>query len=109
MTSPADDSRFHLELLKLLAQVAWGDGVLETTELRSFERLARRWNLEGEALSPLMEALAAGKGLPPPDLALLRSRRAEVLTSAINFANTDGNTSASEAELVQEIEQLLGA
>ncbi|MGQ0508157.1 MAG: TerB family tellurite resistance protein [Myxococcaceae bacterium] len=106
--STAETDAFNIELLKLLLQVAWGDGVLDPSEAQMFFGLGRSWNVPEAELTALRGKLEAGKGLPAPNLAVLRQRRDDVMVAIRAFANTDGYVGPDETQLIDEVTELLG-
>jgi tellurite resistance protein len=107
MTASEDD-RFNLEVLKLLLQIAWGDGQVDPAEARMILGLGRSWSVPELELHELEKQLQSGKGLPAPSLGVLRARKQDVLEAARALANTDGHLGQDEKELLEEVESLLG-
>jgi uncharacterized tellurite resistance protein B-like protein len=100
----SDDAAFHLEALKLLMQIAFADGTLTERERAIILSLGRRWRLDDAAVHALVRA----QPLPAPNLAILRPRKAEVLTLAKTLATADHTLGGDEKELMDEIDELLG-
>ncbi len=103
----SDTDRFNLEVLKLLLQIAWGDGQVDPAEARMILGLGRSWSVPEAELVELEHRLQTGKGLPPPSLSVLRSRKQDVLEAARALANTDGHLGDDEKTLLEEVEALL--
>lgn len=104
---PSPDDRFNMEVLKLLAQLAWGDNMLARAEADAIYGLGRSWLVPEEELQELRERLMEGKRLFPPDLGLLRSRPEAVLEAARALAVTDGRLDAEEQELLDQVRAYL--
>ena len=106
MPLPAD--RFYVEVVKLLLQVAWGDERVDPCETLAIVGLAQSWGVQEVEVHALRSQLAAGKGLPPPDMGLLRSRADEVIDAARALAVADGRVVEAERELLEQIGGMLG-
>jgi tellurite resistance protein len=108
--SPAhdDEGRFHTETLKLLLQVAWANDELDARERQLLVRLCKAWNVPVATLDALVALVAAGQPLPQPDLALLRTRPAQVLRAAEVLVAADEAVDVHEEELMNELRTLLG-
>src|SRR5688500_7440146 len=102
-----DETRFQLELLKLLLQAACADDQVVRVEAEIVLGLARSWALPEQEIAPLRAAIEQGRGLPAPDLGLLRRRPREVLTAIEVLIRADGRLSGSEAQLLAQVETLL--
>jgi hypothetical protein len=99
--------RFHLELLRLLVQVAWTDATLTRPERETILELGRSWGVSAEELEALRALLDRGTRLPEPDLSLLRARSDEVLQAARTLAGMDGRLQKQEAALLDQIRAAL--
>ncbi|HLM48756.1 MAG TPA: TerB family tellurite resistance protein [Myxococcaceae bacterium] len=109
MTTPSsNDSRFHLELLKLLLQVAWSDDAVDPREARALLGAAHRWNVPLEEVARLEQCLDQGKAMPAPNLGLLRQRPDDVLATVRTLIATDTDIHLSEKEMIAQIRELLG-
>ncbi len=106
--SPSDADRFNLEVLRLLLQLAWGDGRVEPAEAQMILGLGRSWSVPEPELAELSRQLEAGARLLPPNLALLRTRKDDVLEAARALTRTDGHLGTEEEELLAQVEELLG-
>jgi uncharacterized tellurite resistance protein B-like protein len=106
--SLTDDQRFNLEILKLLLQIAWGDDHVADREKVVLHGLGRHWKLPEEELNQLNQLLSAGKGLPPPDIGLLKTQPERVLTAVHAIAQADGVVTDSEKETIQQVASMLG-
>ena len=106
--SPED--RFNLEVLKLLARLAWADQSLSEQECHVIRGLGRSWAVPEGELHTLMERLTAGGGsLPEPDLEVLRTRPDDVLEAARALSLADGKLAAGEKSLIESIRARLGS
>jgi tellurite resistance protein len=103
-----DEVRFHTETLKLLLQVACANEELDARERQLLGRLCKAWSVPTATLDALLALLEAGKPLPQPDLALLRTRPAKVLRAAEVLVAADESVDAQEQELMKELRTLLG-
>ncbi len=104
---PSEDERFNVELLKLLVQVAWGDGRLDDRERHAVEGLGRSWLVPEPELQTLLEQLKAGRGLPAPNLGLLREQPDAAMEAVRALVAVDSRLADSEQTLIQEIKDLL--
>ena len=95
------------EILKLLLQVSWADGVVQPEERSLIERLGQRWGVSLTELNELLSRLDQGEPLPPPNLEMLRSHRRAVDSAVRSLVEADGVTSEEEQEMVEQIQQLL--
>ena len=108
MTTVTEEDRFGLEVLKLLAQLAWVDGQVEQRERLVVQGLGRSWSVPEKDLQALLDALQAGRP-PEPDLALLRPRAEEVLEAARALVAAEGREATEEKRLLEDLKQKLGA
>lgn len=107
MTTVTEEDRFGLEVLKLLAQLAWVDGKVEQRERLVVQGLGRSWSVPEKDLQALLDALQAGHP-PAPDLALLRPRGEEVLEAARALVAAEGREAGEEKRLLEELQRKLG-
>jgi hypothetical protein len=105
---PTDDGAFNTEALKLLLQVAWANDELHPKEREFIEKLGKAWRVPAPVLEGLLAHLDQGKPLPPPDVALLRTRPDKVLRAAEALVNTDGVVDLQEEEMLTELRAILG-
>ena len=108
MTTVTEEDRFGLEVLKLLAQLAWVDGKVEQRERLVVQGLGRSWSVPEKDLQALLDALQAGHP-PAPDLELLRPRGEEVLEAARALVAAEGREAGEEKRLLEELQRKLGA
>jgi uncharacterized tellurite resistance protein B-like protein len=106
--SLTDEQRFNLETLKLLLQIAWGDDHVADREKVVLHGLGRHWKLPEDELERLGASLTAGKGLPAPDIGLLKTQPERVLTAVHALAMADGVITDSEKETMQQVAAMLG-
>lgn len=106
--SPGPESRFYLEVLKLLLQVITSDDQIAPEELTHFSTVARRWNVPATEADALIERLKQGQPLPPPDMGLLRSRPQDVMEASRALVGIDQRIDAAELEMLVQIRELLG-
>ena len=107
MTTVTEEDRFGLEVLKLLAQLAWVDGKVEQRERLVVQGLGRSWSVPEKDLQALLDALQAGHP-PEPDLALLRPRGDEVLEAARALVAAEGRVAEEEQRLLADLQRKLG-
>ncbi len=98
---------FHWELMKLLLQVAWADDRVVPQERRVLVGLAQKLSLEPARITEI-DACLEGAALPPPDMQLLRSRRAEVIEAAEQIVMVDDEIADDENSVLAQINELLG-
>ena len=106
--SPGPESRFYIEVLKLLLQVITSDGHVAPEELTHFSTVARRWNVPASEADVLIERLKQGQPLPAPDMGLLRSRAQDVIEAARALVGSDQHIDAAEIDMLMQIRELLG-
>lgn len=107
MTTVTEEDRFGLEVLKLLAQLAWVDGKVEQRERLVVQGLGRSWSVPEKDLQALLDALQAGGKTPEPDLALLRTRGDEVLEAARALVAAEGREAGEEKRLLEDLQRRL--
>lgn len=103
-----DKPAFYWELMKLLLQVAWADDIIEKSERKLVLKLAGRLRLNDVQIQTLEECLDGETPLPPPDLALLRKHREEVLSAAKHVAMADRIMADEEHDMLKGLEAMLG-
>jgi uncharacterized tellurite resistance protein B-like protein len=108
--SPAGTSpkTFASELVKLLVQVAWADHDVAATEAEALLTFARRSGLGDTELKALGDMLAGRVPLAPPNLGLLKQRRADVLRAVKELLLSDLEVAEEEEEILSQIAALLG-
>ncbi len=107
MAKPTAEDLFHIEVLKLMLQLAWSDGRIDLRERGTLLGAARSWGVPEREVAALKKALE-GNGPPPaPDLALLRDRPDEVLEAARALIVSDGELRAPEWEMLEELRVIL--
>ncbi len=104
---PARDPRLEMELIKLLMQVAWADGVVDEQEsVRVFDH-AKRLKLQPNALDLLWQCLQGKRKLPAPDLGFLRQHADVACDLAEGLVHADGQVTEEEVEVLAQIESML--
>lgn len=106
--SPDPQSRFYIEVLKLLLQVITSDDEVAPEELTHFSTVARRWQVPASEADVLIERLKQGQPLPAPDMGLLRSRAQDVIEAARALVGSDQRIDAAEIDMLMQIRELLG-
>lgn len=99
---------FELEVVKLLLQVAWADHDVTPEETEALMQRARAIGLSQAHVAELGTYLRGEAPLPPPNLGLLRARRAEVLKHVKRVLVADLHVGDEESEILREISGLLG-
>ncbi len=107
MARPSNDATVNVEMLKLLLQAAWADGVLDEKERSAVSMLCRQWAIDAETTTMLLHHLQLGTPLPQPNLGLLREHRESVLAAARWFVGVDGVVDEAEKDFVDTVAQLL--
>lgn len=107
--SAEDKAAFRWELMKLLLHIVWADDDVADEERRVLLGLAQRLKLSGGQTQLLHECLNGTTPLPPPNIALLRARRAEVIEAAEQLVLADTEISDDENRVLAELHVLLGA
>jgi uncharacterized tellurite resistance protein B-like protein len=99
---------FALELVRLLLQVAWADHDVAPAETEALLAFGRRSGLSQNELEELADMLAGRAPLVPPNLSVLKTRRAEVLRAVNELILKDVKVADEENELLTQIAALLG-
>ena len=99
---------YGLELVKLFLQVVWADHEVTETEAERLKQYAKNLGLHPEHVAELDTYLQGHAPLPPPNLALLREHRVEVLKSVRRLL-AELNIGEDEADLLGELSAMLGA
>ncbi len=108
-TSPDVSPRaFALELVRLLLQVAWADHEVAPAEAEALLAFARRSGLTDAEQANLSAMLSGRAPLIPPNLALLKARRTEVLRAVKELLLVDLQLAKEEEDLLGQIAALLG-
>jgi uncharacterized tellurite resistance protein B-like protein len=109
-SSPSSESNkaFAVELVRLLLQVAWADHDVDPAETEALLAFARRNGSSQSELEELAAMLAGRLPLVPPNLSLLKARRAEVLRAVKELILKDVNVAEEEEQLLTQIAALLG-
>lgn len=108
MTPPSPDPRFHVEVLKLLLQVATSDERVDSQEINQILAAARGMSVPLADLDTLARCLQNGTPLPAPNLGLLRSNPPAVIEEVKALISSDGRVDSSEIEMLRQIRELLG-
>jgi uncharacterized tellurite resistance protein B-like protein len=109
MSALDQDTVFHIEVVKLLLQMAWSDDELDQAEREQVRAAATRWGVPPATLQILLERLDQGEPLPVPNLKLLRRKPEAAIAAARRLMLADGKIAAGEAEMLQQIKELLTA
>lgn len=109
MEHPLDTTnhRIYIEILKLVASVAWADREVDELEVARTLELARLAGASPTEIDGIQELLADGASLPGVDLSLLRANRAEVMRIVDLIIDADGRVAGGETAARAAINQLL--
>lgn len=99
---------FASELVKLLLQVAFADHEVAPAEAEALLAFARRSRLPETELAALQAMLTGRAPLTPPNLGLLKQRRADVLRAVKELLLSDLEVAEEEEEILSQIAALLG-
>jgi uncharacterized tellurite resistance protein B-like protein len=102
------DDEFHIELLKLLLQLALADGRIDRREAWTVLGLARSWGIPEGEMAALKKAVDYEATPLAPDLAVLRGRSAEVFEALSALVASDGKLQAEEKAMFDELRLILG-
>lgn len=94
---------FQLELLKLLAKVAWADHSVARTEASVLRDLARNMGFAAPQLAEVETWIAREDAVPEPDLALLRQHKHAVLAAVRTVVMSDDRIAPEETEILRKI------
>jgi uncharacterized tellurite resistance protein B-like protein len=109
MTAPSHpDARFHIEVVKLLLQVATSDDRITPEEIENLVATARGMSVPLEELDAITRCLKSGAPLPAPNLGVLRARPDAVIQAARTLMSSDGHVHGSEIEMLRQLRELLG-
>jgi uncharacterized tellurite resistance protein B-like protein len=109
MTTLSEETIFHIEVVKLLLQMAWSDDELDPNEREQIRQAAVKWGVPPEDLRVLMERLDQGEPLPVPNLRLLRKKPEAAIAAARRLMLTDGKIAQGEADMLAQIKEMLTA
>lgn len=104
----ASEPAFALELVRLLVQVAWADHDVAPAEVETLTAFARRQGLSAQDIEGLQAMLTGRAPLVPPNLGLLKGRRAEVLRALRELLLSDLRVADEEEAILSQIAGLLG-
>ncbi|AKQ68880.1 hypothetical protein A176_005792 [Myxococcus hansupus] len=100
--------QFHVEVLKLLLQIATVDGSVARSEIEHIMDTARGMSVPLPELAALTRCLQNGEPLPPPNMGILRTNPTAVIKEAKALITSDGTVHAAEIELLRQIREMLG-
>ena len=106
--SHGPESRFYVEVLKLLLQIITSDDQVAPEELEHFWTAARRWKVSAAETENLIDRLKLGQSLPAPDMGLLRSRPQDVIEAARALVGSDQHIDSGEIDMLMQIREMLG-
>ncbi|WP_244222421.1 TerB family tellurite resistance protein, partial [Corallococcus praedator] len=109
MVTPSNpDSHFHIEVIKLLLQVATSDDRVTREEIEQIIDTARGFSVPLSELTALTQCLQEGKPLPPPNVTVLRENPTAVLEAVHALIARDGHIHEAEIEMTRQIRAMLG-
>jgi uncharacterized tellurite resistance protein B-like protein len=104
-----EDTIFHIEVVKLLLQMAWSDDELDPEEREQIRGAAIKWGVPPADLRILLERLDEGEPLPSPNLKMLRKKPDVAIAAARRLMLADGKIAQGEADMLAQIKDLLTA
>jgi uncharacterized membrane protein YebE (DUF533 family) len=104
----SDPKKLHIEIVKLLIQVAHADGEANEAEMAQVVELAREANFNQAALDLLQKCLDGTVRLPAPDLGFLREHREVALAAAKKLITADRRVDEQERAMFAQLKQMLG-
>ncbi len=107
MTTPPD-SRFHVEVVKLLLQVATSDDRVTREEIEHLVAAARGMSVPLEELAAITQCLKDGRPLPAPNLGVLRANPSAAIDAARGLMASDSHVHGDEIEMLRQLRELLG-
>ncbi|QDF02752.1 TerB family tellurite resistance protein [Myxococcus xanthus] len=102
------EEQFHVEVLKLLLQVATVDGRVAHSEIGHILDTARGMSVPLPELAALTRCLRNNEPLPPPNMGILRTNPSAVIREAKALIASEGSVHAAEIEMLRQIRELLG-
>lgn len=103
----SEKATFYWELMKLLLQVAWADDTVAPEERHTLRALGERLRLDGSQLEIIDSCLEGRRSLPPPNMALLRGHRDDVLKAAEHIAMADKIVTTDEQSIMDGLNSML--
>jgi hypothetical protein len=107
MSALTEETIFHIEVVKLLLQMAWADDELDADEREHIRAAATKWGVPPADLQILMERLDQGEPLPVPNLKMLKKKPDAALSAARRLMLSDRRIAAQEAEMLAQIKEML--
>ncbi len=98
---------FGFELVKLLLQFVWADEEVSSDEDAKVREFATQLGVGPAHADELTAYLSGAAPLPPPNLAVLKPRKVEVLRAVRQLLHALGQSGDAENELVTQISALL--
>ncbi|MFP2908603.1 TerB family tellurite resistance protein [Pyxidicoccus sp. 3LFB2] len=108
MTTASGDARFHIEVVKLLLQVATSDDRVTREEIEHLVEAARGMSVPLEELAAMTQCLKDGRPLPAPNLGVLRAHPDAVIQAARTLMASDSHVHGDEIEMLRQLRELLG-
>jgi hypothetical protein len=104
----APDSRFQIEVVKLLLQVATSDDRVTREEIEHLVAAARGMSVPLAELAALTQCLKDGRPLPAPNLGVLRTHPDAAIQEARSLMASDSHVHGDEIEMLRQLRELLG-
>jgi DnaJ-domain-containing protein 1 len=98
----------HLEVIKLLLQVAWADHEVQPAERSVLLSYAREHGMSMEELEELSRYVEGEAPLPPPNLGLLRQHKEQAMAVVCTLLGSDKRLKQDESEILAQLEEMLG-
>lgn len=108
MTTPQSPESFHIEVVKLLLQVATSDDRITHEEIQHLVAAARGMSVPLEELAAMTRCLKNGEPLPAPNLGVLRANPAAAIQAARELMASDSHVQGEEIEMLRQLRELLG-
>jgi uncharacterized tellurite resistance protein B-like protein len=107
VTRAPEEVKFAFEVVKLLLQAVWADGEVAPEEAEALHDYAVRSGVSQTEIETLDACLTGQSPLPPPNFALLKPRRKEVLALVHALLHADRRVHEDEEALLGEVSSLL--
>lgn len=107
-TPPSSESRFHIEVVKLLLQVATSDDRVTHEEIQHLVAAARGMSVPLEELAAITRCLKNDEPLPAPNLGVLRANPNAAIQAAQGLMASDSHVHGEEIEMLRQLRELLG-
>ena len=107
MSALTEETIFHIEVVKLLLQMAWSDDELDPEEREQIRGSAIKWGVPPADLRILLERLDEGEPLPSPNLKMLRKKPEVAIAAARRLMLADGKIGAGRSGHARPDQEML--